>query len=122
MLKTLRRIARPVFVVACLFAFANAHVFKSSSGYLKIISDACNRELRKQFEGESFPDAARIAESVESVAGDDKKWLVTKEGFVVVFDSTEFPPAGAGEHRVAIPYAALKDVIRADGPPARFVK
>lgn len=99
-----------------------ADVFKPSSGYLKIISDACNRELRKQFEGESFPDAGRIAESVESVVGDDKKWLVTKDGFVVVFDSTEFPPAGAGEHQVVIPFAALKDVIRPDGPLARFVK
>jgi hypothetical protein len=99
-----------------------ADLFKSSSDYLKIISDACNLELRKQFEGESFPDAERIAQSVEGVVGDDKKWLVSREGFVVVFDSTEFPPAGAGEHRVVIPFNALKSVIRLDGPLARFVK
>jgi hypothetical protein len=99
-----------------------ADIFKPSSDYLKVISEACNRELRKQFEGESFPDAERIAESVEGVVGDDKKWLVSKEGVVVVFDSTEFPPAGAGEHQVVIPFAALKNFIRPDGPLARFVK
>jgi hypothetical protein len=56
------------------------------------------------------------------VVGDDKKWLVSREGFVIVFDSTEFPPAGAGEHRVVIPFNTLKSVIRLDGPLARFVK
>jgi hypothetical protein len=99
-----------------------ADLFKPSSDYLKIISDACNRELRKQFEGESFPDAERIAGSVEGVVGDDKKWLVSREGLVIVFDSTEFPPAGAGEHQVVVPFDALKNAIRPDGPLARFVK
>jgi hypothetical protein len=99
-----------------------ADLFKPSSAYLKVISDVCNRELRKQFEGESFPDAERIEGSVEGVVGDDRKWLLSREGVVFVFDSTEFPPAGAGEHTVVVPFAALKEFIRADGPAARFVK
>jgi hypothetical protein len=99
-----------------------ADLFKPSSDYLKIISDACNRELKKQFAGESFPDAERIAASVENVVGDERKWLISRDGFVVVFDSTEFPPSGAGEHTVTVPFAALKSAVRPDGPLARFVK
>ena len=99
-----------------------ADLFKPSSDYLKIISDACKRELQSQFKGESFPDAARIAESVEGVVGDEKKWLISKDGLVVVFDSMEFGPSGSGEHTVTVPFAALKNVIRPDGPVARLAK
>lgn len=97
-----------------------ADLFRPSSGYLKIISDACNRELRRQFEGESSPDAERIAQSVEGVVGEDDKWLVGRDGLVVVFDSTEFGPPGSGEHTVVVPYAALKNVAKRDGPLAPF--
>jgi len=99
-----------------------ADLFKPSSGYLKIISDACNRDLRRQFEGESFPDAERIGASVEDVVGDDKKWLVSKDGLVVVFDSMQFGPSGSGEHTVTVPFNSLKEVVRPDGPLARFVR
>ena len=99
-----------------------ADLFKPSSDYLKIISDACNRELQRQFKGESFPDAERIAGSVEGVVGDEKKWLVSRDGLVVVFDSTEFGPSGSGEHTVTVPFDALKNVVKPDGPLARFVK
>jgi hypothetical protein len=99
-----------------------ADVFKPSSDYQRVISDACNRELRKRFAGESFPDAERIAGSVEGVVGDEKKWLVSREGLVVVFDSMEFGPSGSGENTVTVPFAALKEMIRPDGPLARFVK
>ncbi|HEV7889602.1 MAG TPA: DUF3298 domain-containing protein [Pyrinomonadaceae bacterium] len=99
-----------------------ADLFKPQSDYLKIISDACNQELQRQFKGESFPDAERIAGSVEGVVGDEKKWLVSRDGFVVVFDSTEFGPSGSGEHTVTVPFAALREVIRPDGPLARFAK
>lgn len=99
-----------------------ADLFKPSSDYLKIISDACNRELQRQFKGEGFPDAERIAGSVEDVVGDEKKWLVSRDGFVVVFDSMQFGPSGSGEHTVTVLFVALKDVIRPDGPLARFAK
>lgn len=99
-----------------------ADLFKPSSDYLKIISDACRRDLQRQFKDESFADAERIAGSVEDVVGDEKKWLVSRDGFVVVFDSMQFGPSGSGEHTVTVPFAALKDVIRTDGPLARFAK
>lgn len=99
-----------------------ADLFKPSSDYLKIISGACNRELRRQFKGEDSPDAERIEGSVEDVVGDEKKWLVSRDGFVVVFDSMQFGPSGSGEHTVTVPFGALKEVIRPDGPLARLVK
>ena len=99
-----------------------ADIFEPSSDYLKVISDACNRELKRRFAGESFPDAGRIAASVEGVVGDEKKWLISKEGVVIVFDSTEFGPSGSGENTVVVPFAELKKVIRADGPLARLAK
>ena len=97
-------------------------LFKPSSDYLKIISDACKRDLQRQFKGESSPDAERIAGSVEDVVGDEKKWLVSRDGFVVVFDSMQFGPSGSGEYTVTVPFVALKDVVRTDGPLARFAK
>lgn len=99
-----------------------ADLFKPSSDYLKIISDTCNRDLQRQFKGEVSPDAERIAGSVEDVVGDEKKWLVSRDGFVVVFDSMQFGPSGSGEYTVTVPFAALKDVVRPDGPLARFAK
>lgn len=99
-----------------------ADLFKPSSGYLKLISDACNRDLQRQFKGESFPDAERIAGSVEDVVGDEKKWLVSRDGFVVVFDSMQFGPGGSGEHTVTVPFNSLREVIRPDGPLARFAR
>lgn len=99
-----------------------ADLFKPSSDYLKIISDACKRDLQRQFKGESFPDAERIAGSVEDVVGDEKKWLVSRDGLVVVFDSMQFGPSGSGEHTVTIPFGSLKEVVRPDGPLARFAK
>jgi hypothetical protein len=37
-------------------------------------------------------------------------------------NASQWPTAGAGEHQVVVPFDALKDVIRPDGPLARFVK
>lgn len=97
-------------------------LFKPSTDYLKVISDVCNSELRKQFKGESFPDAERIAGSVENVLGDERKWLVGEAGLIIVFDSTEFGPPGSGETTVVVPYAALKGLVRPDGPLATLPK
>ncbi|HVF43147.1 MAG TPA: RsiV family protein [Pyrinomonadaceae bacterium] len=103
-------------------ALGLADLFKPSSDYLKVISDACNKDLRRQFKGEGFPDAERIGASVEDVVGDEKKWLVSRDGFVVVFDSMQFGPSGSGEHTVTVPFGALREAVRPDGPLARFAR
>ena len=97
-------------------------LFKPSTDYLKVITETCKMELKRQFEGESFPDAERIGASVEDVVGDEKKWLISRDGFVVIFDSMQFGPSGSGEHTVVVPFAALKNFIRPDGPLAPLSK
>ena len=57
--------------------------------------------------------AAPTAKNYES-------WTITKQGLGINFDAYQVGPYAAGPQFVMVPYSALKDLIKPDGPVAAF--
>jgi hypothetical protein len=49
-------------------------------------------------------------------------WTIGKKGLGIIFDSYQVAAYAAGPQHVLVPYSALKDLIKPDGPIAQFVK
>ena len=95
-------------------------LFRPGSDYEKLLSEYCLRDLKKQYKDEAWATDERLRLDVENVIGDEKKWMITPEGLDFIFDSTEIGPPGAGATNVIVPYAAIGEAIRPDGPLATF--
>ena len=98
-----------------------ADLFKPGSKYLQTLSTFCIADLKKQakdknsgvLEGVFEDGAAPTAKNYES-------WTITKRGIGINFDSYQVAPYAAGPQFVMVPYSALKDLIKPDGPLAAF--
>src|SRR2546423_3727065 len=97
-------------------------LFRTGADYMQLLGDYCLRDLKNQYKDERWATDELLRLHVEKVVGDEKKWMITPEGLDFIFDSTEFGPPGAGETNVVVPYAALRQVIRPDGPLAAFAR
>ncbi len=102
-----------------------AELFKPGAKYLQTISTYCVQALKKQAK-EHGEDAMLDADWIERGAGPDaanyKSWTITKKGLRIKFDSYQVAPYAAGPQQVLVPRAALKDIIKPDGPVAQFIK
>jgi hypothetical protein len=100
-----------------------ADLFNPKSNYLKTISDYCIKDLKQQSktEGDALPDET-IQSGASPRAENFKGWTVTKNGLWINFDPYQVGPYVAGPQRVLIPYSALKDLIKPDGPIAGIAK
>ena len=100
-------------------------LFKPGSKYLQTISSYCIRDLKKQSKGRG-PDAMLENDQIESGAAASAKnyqsWTISKKGLGIDFDSYQVAPYAAGPQHVLIPYSAVKDIIKPDGPLGQFVK
>jgi hypothetical protein len=47
---------------------------------------------------------------------------ITKKGLWITFDPYQVAAYAAGPQTVLVPYSALKDIIKPDGPVATFAK
>jgi Protein of unknown function (DUF3298)/Deacetylase PdaC len=102
---------------------ALADLFNPKSNYLKTISDYCIKDLKQQSktEGDALPDDM-IQSGASPRADNFKGWTVTKNGLWINFDPYQVGPYVAGPQRVLIPYSALKDLIKPDGPIGEIAK
>lgn len=100
-----------------------AELFKAEARYLQIVSDYCIKDLRKQSKAKAD---MLDEESIQNGAGPNAKnyqsWTITKRGLGINFDSYQVGPYVAGPQFVLIPYSAIKDAIKPDGPIGTFVK
>lgn len=100
-----------------------ADLFKPDAKYLKAISDFCVKDLQKQSKAR---DNMLDDESILSGAGPNPKnyqsWTITRKGLGINFDSYQVGPYVAGPQFVLVPYSAIKDAIKPDGPVGMFVK
>ena len=98
-------------------------LFRTGSGYEKLLSEYALHDLKKQFK-EQYNDDTLTDETlrthVENVVGDEKKWTITPDGLDLIFDSMEIGANAAGAMKVIVPYAAIAEVIRSGGPLATF--
>jgi Protein of unknown function (DUF3298)/Deacetylase PdaC len=100
-------------------------LFTPNSKYLQTISAYSIRDLKRQAKS-GGADSMLTDETIQEGAGPDpknfKSWNITKKGLEISFDSYQVAPYAAGPQRVVIPYSVLKEIIKADGPLAGFVK
>lgn len=100
-----------------------ADVFQPGSKFLQSLSAYCVADLRKQGKvgGE---DSMLDDEWIQRGAGPDAEnygsWTIGKKGLGIIFDAYQVGPYAAGPQHVFVPYSALKDMIKPDGPLGQF--
>jgi hypothetical protein len=100
-------------------------LFKPGAKYLPALSSYCVQDLKKQSKkkgADGLLDDDWIQRGAGSDANNFRSWTITKNGIGIIFDSYQVGPYAAGPQYVLVPYTALKEIIKADGPVARFVK
>ena len=100
-----------------------ADLFKPEGRYLQVISDYCVKDLQKQSKSK---DNMLDDDSIRSGAGANAKnyqsWTISRRGLGINFDAYQVGPYAAGPQFVLVPYSAIKDAIKPDGPLAAFIK
>ncbi|HKO97186.1 MAG TPA: DUF3298 domain-containing protein [Pyrinomonadaceae bacterium] len=100
-------------------------LFNSGSKYVQVISAYAIQDLKKQAKAQG-DDSMLDDDWVQRGAGPDPKnyesWTIGKTGLGITFDAYQVAPYAAGPQEVKVPYSALKDIIRVDGPIGQFVK
>jgi hypothetical protein len=100
-------------------------LFKPGAKYLRSLSAYCVEDLKKQSKqkGEDgMLDDDWIQRGAGVEANNFRSWTITKNGLGINFDSYQVAPYAAGPQFVLVPYLALKDIIKPDGPLAQLAK
>ncbi|MEK6279762.1 MAG: DUF3298 domain-containing protein [Acidobacteriota bacterium] len=100
-------------------------LFTPGSKYIQALSKYSIQDLKKQAKAQGA-DSMLDDDWIQRGAGPDasnyESWTVTKTGLVINFDSYQVAPYAAGPQHVTVPYSALRDIVRMDGPLGQFVK
>ena len=102
-----------------------ADLFQPGSKYLQSIAAYCIADLKKQGKqqgGESMLEDDWIQRGAGPDAENYSSWTIGKKGLGIIFDSYQVAAYAAGPQHVLVPYSALKDIIKTDGPISQFVK
>jgi uncharacterized protein DUF3298/peptidoglycan-N-acetylmuramic acid deacetylase PdaC-like protein len=95
------------------------------SKYVQTLSTYCVQDLKKQAKAQGA-DAMLDDDWIQKGAGSDlsnyDNWTITKKGLAITFDPYQVGPYAAGPQHVLVPYSALKEIIKPDGPVGQFVK
>jgi hypothetical protein len=101
-------------------------LFKPGSKYVATLSAYCIQDLKKQSRGKGADSMLDDEEWIQKGAGPDSEnfssWTITKKGLGITFDSYQVAPYAAGPQYVLVPYTALKDMIKPDGPIANSLQ
>lgn len=100
-------------------------LFQPGSKYLQVISAYCIADLKKQGKQqgeESMLDDDWIQRGAGPDADNYGSWTMGKQGLGIIFDAYQVAAYAAGPQHVFIPYSALKDIIKPDGPVGPLVK
>lgn len=100
-----------------------ADLFNPGAKYLQSLSSYCIKDLKKQSKSKgALLDDATIDSGAGPQAKNYQSWTITKKGLAITFDAYQVGPYAAGPQSVLIPYSAVKEIIKPDGPLAPFVK
>lgn len=101
-------------------------LFNPGAKYLDALSAYCIKDLKKQARKENPNDPSLPDENIEGGAAPDAdnyhSWNITGKGLLITFDPYQVGPYAAGTQQVVVPYTALREIVRPDGPIASFVK
>jgi len=103
---------------------ALADLFNAKTNYLNAISTYCIKELkdRSKKDKDSMLDDEMMKSGASARADNYKAWAITKKGLWITFDPYQVAAYAAGPQYVLVPYSALKDLIKPDGPVGTFAK
>jgi hypothetical protein len=100
-----------------------ADLFLPGSKYLQAISTNSIQELKKLTHGaDAMLDDDWIQKGAAPELTNYDNWTITRKGLGITFDPYQVGPYAAGPQHVLVPYSALKDIIKPDGPVSQFVK
>ena len=102
-----------------------AELFRPGSKYLQTIAAYCIADLKKQAKqqgADALLDEDWIQRGAASEASNYNSWTISKKGLGITFDSYQVAAYAAGPQHVLVPYSALKEIIKPDGPVIQFVK
>jgi hypothetical protein len=98
-----------------------ADLFKPGAKYLQAISAYCIADLKKQASEKGlFED--QIQEGAAPNAKNYQSWTISKKGLGINFDTYQVGAYAVGPQFVLVPYSALKDLIKPDGPIGQFAQ
>lgn len=103
---------------------ALADLFNARANYLSAISSYCLKELQDRLkkDKDSMLDADMMKSGTSARADNYKSWAIAKKGLWITFDPYQVAAFAAGPQYVLVPYSALKDLIKPDGPVGSFAK
>ena len=103
---------------------ALADLFTPKSNYLSVISTYCIKDLRDRAkkDKDAMLDEEMMKSGASPKADNYQAVAITKKGLWVTFDQYQVAAYAAGPQTVLVPYSALKDIIKPDGPVAAFAK
>jgi hypothetical protein len=98
-----------------------ADLFKPGAKYLQTLSTYCMTDLKKQWKEKGMELVEdMLKEGTAPAVKNFESWTITKRGLGINFDPYQVAPYAAGPQFVMVPYSALKDLIKPDGPLAVF--
>jgi hypothetical protein len=103
---------------------ALADLFTPKSNYLSVISTYCIKDLRDRAkkDKDAMLDEEMMKSGASPKSDNYRAVAITKKGLWVTFDPYQVAAYAAGPQYVLVPYSALKDIIKADGPVAAFAR
>ena len=103
---------------------ALADLFNPKSNFLSVISDYCLKNLRERSkkDKDAMFDEDMMKSGASARADNYRAWAITKKGLWITFDPYAVAPYAAGPQHVLVPYSALKDILKPDGPVAALAK
>jgi hypothetical protein len=93
-------------------------LFKADSDYLKVISDYCIRSLKKR----EVSDDRWRQNGAGPNPGNYKSWNLVRGGLLISFDAYQVASYADGPQEVFIPFGALKEILKPDGPVASLMQ
>ena len=97
-------------------------LFKPGAKFLQTLSTFCTEALKKQLKEKNEESVDEmLKDGTAPTAKNYESWTITKRGIGINFDPYQVAPYAAGPQFVMVPYSALKDLIKPDGPLAGFV-
>jgi len=103
---------------------ALADLFNPKSNFLNVISAYCIKDLRDRAkkDKDTMLDEEMMKSGASPRADNYRAWAITKRGLWITFDPYQVAAFAAGPQFVLVPYSALKDIIKPDGPVAAVAK
>ena len=99
-----------------------SELFNPGAKYLQAISNYAIGDLKKQSKDkQGVLDDDWIQRGAGPDAENYKSWTISRKGLAINFDAYQVGPYAAGPQEVFIPYTALKDLIKTDGPLHPFL-